>query len=87
MALMFQIGKKIVDGGRVIFYSLNMENETLKLIKKTYSILGDVRNNWVGRDSQAGQSLLSELRDTIAEAENTDEQEVQNNCTVAFYGY
>jgi hypothetical protein len=64
-----------------------METETLKLIKKTYSILGDVRNNWVGRTSQAGQALLCELRDTIAEAENTDKQEVQDNCSVAFYGY
>jgi hypothetical protein len=64
-----------------------METETLKLIKKTYSILSDVRNNWVGRHSQAGQSLLCELRDTISEAENTDTQEVQDNCSVAFYGY
>lgn len=64
-----------------------MEIETLNLIKKTYSVLSDVRNDWVGRSSPAGQALLIELRDTIAKTENADEQETQNNYSVAFYGY
>jgi len=44
-----------------------------------YSLLADVRHEWSGRSTSAGQRLLCDLRDAIAKATDRDPQDVQDH--------
>lgn len=55
-----------------------MTQKHLELLKDCYQVLGNSRNMWEGRATQKGQSLLCNLRDTIAEETGKSSEEVQN---------
>lgn len=50
--------------------------ELLAALEKSYALLADIRHNWVGRETYAGQALLCSMRDTIAKATDRDPCEV-----------
>ncbi len=46
---------------------------------RAYAVLGDIRNQWVGRHTSEGQKLLCDLVDMIAAETGRDPEEVQND--------
>lgn len=55
-----------------------MNEFELELLKRSYSVLANIHNNWIGRHTAAGQKLLCDLRDTIAEKTGRPIQDVQD---------
>ena len=61
------------------WYTLDMDETTLQLIKDAYKVLANCQNQWAGRHTGEGQKLLCRLRDTIAEATNQHPKDVQDS--------
>jgi hypothetical protein len=53
--------------------------EMLAHIESEYAVLSDVRNEWPGRSTPAGQHRLCILRDLICKATGRDPQDVQDD--------
>ncbi len=52
----------------------------LDSLARAYYRLADVHNSWPGRDTPAGQTLLCNMRDALAEATGLSDQEVQEGA-------
>lgn len=50
-----------------------------ELVERVYVLLADVRNQWQGRHTAAGQRLLSDLRDSICSVTGREAQDVQDD--------
>ena len=53
--------------------------DLLEASERAYAVLGDVRNQWFGRHSDAGQALLIALREAISKATGREPQDVQDD--------
>jgi len=51
----------------------------LRVIEDAYEIFGANNNQWQGRHTGAGQRLLANMRDTIAEATGRESIDVQDD--------
>lgn len=57
--------------------------DLLVAAQAAYTLLADIRNEWPGRNTSAGQLTLCLLRDAIAAAMRIDPQAVQDAASVA----
>ena len=53
--------------------------ELLEAVEQSYVILGGISNQWTGRHTIHGQSVLVNLRDAICAATGREAQEVQDD--------
>ncbi|HEX2901687.1 MAG TPA: hypothetical protein VHS96_18390 [Bacteroidia bacterium] len=60
----------------LIVRAVNSHAELLSTLQRSYDLLADIRHNWTGRETFAGQALLCAMRDTIAKATDRDPCEV-----------
>ena len=50
-----------------------------ELIERVYVLLADVRNQWNGRHTEAGQGLLIALRDSVCAVTGREAEDVQDD--------
>lgn len=62
--------KEDLDGWNRVASACNAYDSDQRLLLRAYEVLADIWHEWPGRCSPAGQSLLCDLRESIATANN-----------------
>lgn len=65
---------------------MSQMKEVLALLENCYGVLGNVRNQWEGRNTLAGQDLLIRLNSMIGLATGMSDREVRDNLDNGVYG-